>query len=83
VLLIAPALGLTLRENLRSQWLMALLFPLIPDIRTDWYYFSLRLTPTQDFRWGGLGQLLRLSKATFAGAFHQAPKVQDVALVTA
>ena len=25
---------------------------------------------------------MRLSKATFAGAFHQAPKVQDVALVT-
>jgi len=26
--------------------------------------------------------MLRLSKATFAGALHQAPKVQDVALVT-
>jgi hypothetical protein len=25
---------------------------------------------------------LRLSKATFAGAFHRAPNVQDVALVT-
>ena len=82
VLLIAPALGLTLRESLRSQWALALLLPLIPDIRTDWYY---PLAPTHTytgFSSRSLGQLLRLSKATFAGAFHQAPKVQDVALVT-
>jgi pimeloyl-ACP methyl ester carboxylesterase len=82
VLLIAPALGLTLRENLRSQWVMALLFPLIPDIRTDWYYTSAPTHTYTGFSSRALGQLLRLSKATFAGAFHQAPKVQDVALVT-
>jgi hypothetical protein len=61
---------------------MALVLPLIPDIRTDWYYPS---TPTHaytGFSLRALGQLLRLSKATFAGAFHQVPKVQDVALVT-
>jgi Alpha/beta hydrolase family len=82
VLLIAPALGLTLRENLRSQWVMALLFPLIPDIRTDWYYTSAPTHTYTGFSSRSLGQLLRLSKATFAGAFRQAPKVQDVALVT-
>jgi pimeloyl-ACP methyl ester carboxylesterase len=37
VLLIAPAQGLPLLENLRSQWTMALLFPLIPQMRTEWY----------------------------------------------
>jgi pimeloyl-ACP methyl ester carboxylesterase len=82
VLLIAPALGLTLREGLRSQWVMALLLPLIPDIRTDWYYPSAPTHTYTGFSSRALGQLLRLSKATFAGAFHQAPKVQDVALVT-
>jgi hypothetical protein len=46
------------------------------------YIIVLRLTPTPRFSSRALGQLLRLSKATFAGAFHQAPKVQDVALVT-
>jgi hypothetical protein len=29
-----------------------------------------------------LGQLLRVSVATFAGALYRAPRVQDVALVT-
>jgi pimeloyl-ACP methyl ester carboxylesterase len=80
VLLIAPALGLPLRESLRSQWVMALVFPLIPDIRTDRSSAPTHAYPGFSSR--GLGQLLRLSKATFAGAFLQAPKVQDVALVT-
>ena len=82
VLLIAPALGLPLLETLRFQWVMALLLPRIPDIRTEWYY---RSAPTHTYLGvpsGTLGQMLRLSKATFAGALHQAPKVQDVALVT-
>ena len=82
VLLIAPALGLPLRETLRFQWVMALLLPRIPDIRAEWYY---RSAPTHTYLGvpsGALGQMLRLSKATFAGALHQAPKVQDVALVT-
>jgi len=61
---------------------MALLLPLIPDIRTDWYYPSAPTHTYTGFSSRALGQLLRLSKATFAGAFHQAPKVQDVALVT-
>jgi carboxylesterase len=82
VLLIAPAMGLTLRENLRSQWVMALLFPLMPDIRTARDYTSPPIHTYTGFSSRSLGQVLRLSKATFAGAFHQAPKVQDVALVT-
>jgi esterase/lipase len=82
VLLIAPALGLTVRESLRSQWVMALLLPLIPDIRTDWDDSSATTHTYTGFSSRALGQMLRLSKATFAGAFHQAPKVQDVALVT-
>ena len=36
MLLIAPALGLTLRENLPSQWAMALLFPLMPREQSYW-----------------------------------------------
>jgi len=80
VLLIAPALGLSLRESLRSQWTMALVFPLIPDIRINRY--SAPTHAYTGFSSRGLGQQLRLSKATFAGAFRQAPKVQDVALVT-
>jgi alpha-beta hydrolase superfamily lysophospholipase len=82
VLLIAPALGLTLRESVRSQWVLALLLPLMADIQTDWYYPSAPTHTYTGFSSRSLGQLLRLSKATFAGAFHQAPKVQDVALVT-
>src|SRR5215472_17011488 len=82
VLLIAPAMGLTLRENLRSQWVMALLFPLMPDIRTARDYTSPPTHTYTGFSSRSQGQVLRLSKATFAGAFHQAPKVQDVALVT-
>jgi alpha-beta hydrolase superfamily lysophospholipase len=35
--LIAPALGLTRREGTHLQKAMALLLPLIPDIRRDWY----------------------------------------------
>jgi hypothetical protein len=35
--LIAPALGLTRREGTHLQKAMALLFPLLPDIRTDWF----------------------------------------------
>ena len=81
VLLIAPFLGLTLGENLRSQWAMALLLPLIPEIRTDWDNPFTPHTYT-GVPWRALGQVLRLSKATFAGAIHQAPRVQDVALVT-
>ena len=82
VLLIAPAMGLTFRETLRFQQLMALLLPRIPDIRTARDY---AIPPTHTytgFSSRSLGQVLRLSKATFAGAFLQAPKVQDVALVT-
>jgi carboxylesterase len=82
--LIAPALGLTRREGTRLQKGMALLLPLIPDIRTDWFSVD---PHAPDHTYPGfssraLGQLLRLSVATFAGAFDQAPRVQDVVLVT-
>jgi alpha-beta hydrolase superfamily lysophospholipase len=82
--LIAPALGLTRREGTRLQKAMALLFPLIPDIRTDWFSVD-HDAPSHTypgFSSRALGQLLRLSAATFAAAFDQAPRVQDVALVT-
>src|SRR5215469_4042294 len=62
VLLIAPALGLTLRENLRSQWVMALLFPLTPDIRTDWYYTSAPTHTYTGFSSRALGQLSPTTK---------------------
>ncbi len=82
--LIAPALGFSRHEGTRLQKGLALLLPLLPDIRTDWFSVD---PDSLDHTYPGfssraLGQLLRLSVATFAGAFDQAPKVQDVALVT-
>jgi len=82
--LIAPALGLTRQEGTRLQKAMALFFPLIPDIRTDWFSFD-KTAPNYvypGFSSRALGELLRLSMATFAGALDQAPRVQDVSLVT-
>jgi pimeloyl-ACP methyl ester carboxylesterase len=75
-ILIAPALGLTRREGTRLQKGMALLLPLLPDIRTDWFSTD---PHAPDHAYPGfssraLGQLLRLSVATFAGAFDRAPR---------
>jgi carboxylesterase len=82
--LIAPALGFSRREGTRLQKGLALLLPFLPDIRTDW--FSVDPDSPQHtypgFSSRALGQLLRVSVATFAGAFDRTPKVQDVALVT-
>jgi pimeloyl-ACP methyl ester carboxylesterase len=82
--LIAPALGLTRREGARLQRGMALLLPLLPDIRTDWFSTDPRAPDHTypGFSSRALGQLLRLSVATFAGAFDRAPRVQDVGLLT-
>ena len=84
VVLIAPALGLTRRPGTRLQKAMALLLPLLPDIRTDTFsvdpYAPSHTYPGFSSR--ALAQLLRVSVATFAGAFDQAPRVQDVALIT-
>jgi alpha-beta hydrolase superfamily lysophospholipase len=84
VILIAPALGLTRREGTRLQKGMALLLPLLPDIRTDWFSVD---SHAPDHTYPGfssraLGQLLRLSVATFAGALDRAPRVQNVGLLT-
>jgi alpha-beta hydrolase superfamily lysophospholipase len=82
--LIAPALGFSRHEGTRLQKGLALLLPFVPDIRTDW--FSVDPDSPQHtypgFSSRALGQLLRVSVATFAGAFDRTPKVQDVALVT-
>jgi len=83
-ILIAPALGLTRREGTRLQEGMALLLPLLPDIRTDWFSVD---PHAPDHTYPGfssraLGQLLRLSVATFAGGLDRPPRVQDVGLLT-
>jgi len=82
--LIAPALGFSRREGTRLQKAMALLLPLLPDIRTDWYSVDPNAPEHTypGFSSAALGQLLRLSVATFAGAVDRAPKVQDVVMVT-
>jgi len=82
--LIAPALGLTRREGTRLQEGMALLLPLLPDIRTDWFSVDPHAPEHTypGFSSRALGQLLRLSVATFAGALDRAPRVQDVGLLT-
>ena len=82
--LIAPALGFSRHEGTRLQKGIALLLPLLPDIRTDWFSVD---PDSLDHTYPGfsskaLGQLLRMSVATFAGALDRAPRVQDVALVT-
>ncbi len=82
--LIAPALGFSRHEGTRLQKGIALLLPLLPDIRTDWFSVD---PDAPDHVYPGfssraLGQLLRVSVATFAGALERAPRVQDVALVT-
>jgi alpha-beta hydrolase superfamily lysophospholipase len=83
-LLIAPALGFTRREGTRLQKAIALLLPLLPDIRTDWYSVDPHAPEHTypGFSSRALGQLLRLSAATFAAALDQAPRAQDVVLVT-
>jgi pimeloyl-ACP methyl ester carboxylesterase len=82
--LIAPALGFTRREGTRLQKAMALLLPMLPDIRTDWYSVDPQAPEHTypGFSSRALGQLLHLSVATFAGALDRAPRVQDVVLVT-
>jgi esterase/lipase len=82
--LIAPALGFSRHEGTRLQKVIALLMPLLPDIRTDWFSVD---PDSLDHTYPGfssraLGQLLRLSVATFAGALDRAPRVQDAVLVT-
>jgi pimeloyl-ACP methyl ester carboxylesterase len=82
--LIAPALGLTRREGTHLQKGIAFLLPLLPDIRIDWYGVD---PDAPGYAYPGfssraLGQILRVSMATFAEAFDHAPQVQDVVLVT-
>ncbi len=82
--LIAPALGFSRREGTRLQKAIALLLPLLPDIRTDWFSVDPE-SPNHTypgFSSKALGQLLRVSVATFAGSLDRAPKVQDVVVVT-
>lgn len=84
VVLIAPALGFSRHEGTRLQKGIALLLPLLPDIRTDWFNAD---PNAPDHAYPGfssraLGQLLRVSVATFAGALERAPRVQEAALVT-
>jgi pimeloyl-ACP methyl ester carboxylesterase len=84
VVLIAPALGLSRHENTRLQKALALLLPLLPDIRTDWFNADPDAPEHcyPGFSSRALGQLLRVSLATFAGALEQPPRVQDMVLVT-
>ena len=86
VVLIAPALGFTRHDGTRFQKALAVLLPFLPDIRRYWPDFdpdSLALGHTYPgFSSWALGQLLRVSVATFARALNQAPRVQDVVLVT-
>jgi alpha-beta hydrolase superfamily lysophospholipase len=82
--LIAPALGLSRRDGTHFQKGIALLLPFLPDIRTDWFSVD---PDSLDHTYPGfssraLGQLLRVSVATFAGALDRAPAVHDVVLLT-
>jgi pimeloyl-ACP methyl ester carboxylesterase len=86
VVLIAPALGFARHNGTRFQKALAVLLPLLPDIRRYWPDLdpdALALGHTYPgFSSWALGQLLRVSVATFAGALNQPPQVQDVVLVT-
>lgn len=86
VVLIAPALGFARYDGTRFQKALAVLLPLLPDIRRYWPDFdpeALALGHTYPgFSSWALGQLLRVSVATFAAALNQPPRVQDVVLLT-
>ena len=86
VVLIAPALGFARHNGTRFQKALAVLLPLLPDIRRYWPDVdpdALALGHTYPgFSSWALGQLLRVSVATFSGALNQPPQVQDVVLVT-
>ena len=86
VVLIAPALGFARHNGTRFQKALAVLLPLLPDIRRYWPDLdpdALALGHTYPgFSSWALGQLLRVSVVTFAGALNQPPRVQDVVLVT-
>jgi pimeloyl-ACP methyl ester carboxylesterase len=82
--LIAPALGFSRHEGTRVQKALALVLPLLPDIRTDWFSVDPD-SPAHSypgFSSRALGQLLRVSLATFADAFERSPRVQDAILIT-
>ena len=82
--LIAPALGFSRHEGTRLQKALALVLPMLPDIRTDWFSVDPDCLPHQypGFSSKALGQLLRVSLAIYAGALEGPPRVQDVMLVT-
>jgi pimeloyl-ACP methyl ester carboxylesterase len=82
--LIAPALGFARHEGTRLQKALAVFLPMLPDIRTDWFSVDPDCPPHQypGFSSRALGQLLRVSLATYAGALERPPRVQDVTLVT-
>jgi pimeloyl-ACP methyl ester carboxylesterase len=84
VVLIAPALGFTRHQGTRFQKALALLLPLLPDIRRYWHDFDPDAVghTYPGFSSWALGQLLRVSVATFAGALDEAPRVQDVVLIS-
>ena len=60
------------------------MLPLLPDIHTDWFSVDPHAPEHTypGFSSRALGQLLRLSVATFAGALDRAPRVQNVGLLT-
>ncbi len=74
--LIAPALGFSRHEGTRLQKGIALLLPLLPDIRTDWFSVDPD-APNHvypGFSSRALGQLLRVSVATFAERSNERPR---------
>ena len=82
--LLAPALGFARTDGSWLTKFAFVLFPLLPDISSDWIATDPN-APAHcypGFSSRGLGELLQMAAATYGGAGREAPATRDIALVT-
>jgi pimeloyl-ACP methyl ester carboxylesterase len=84
VLLIAPALTLGRRAGTMLERLWVVLISFLPDVPTDLFSVdpNAREYAYPGFSAKALGQLQKMSFATFVEALEKPPVVQDIVLVT-
>lgn len=85
VVLIAPALGLWSAGRRWRTRMAFFLFPLLPPIQTEWIWKPVAGVPSYTYpghSTRALGQVLRLSAATFRAAAAHPPGARSAGLVT-